>query len=437
MMKSVKDVDQANLCIGCGICEGIAPENAIKLELGCDGFYHPHVKNQDQEPWDKIKKICPGVIVNQETKLNTKQEKLWGPISASWVGYSTDEEIRWQASSGGGITGLLQFLLEKGLVTKVIHIGRALSNSLTNTVYISRNREDILKNSGSRYAPAAPLTSIKKILTDTNKTDKFAFVGKPCDVAALKAYLKIHGEFQEQMVILITFMCAGTPSLKGTEALIKALGVDQETVEDFWYRGRGWPGQATAIDKNGNHFSRSYNDSWGSILNKHLHFRCKICPDGMGTMGDLTFGDAWEEENGYPSFEEQEGKSLIIARNNKGKNLIEQAVNNGYLKVDNYSLDHLEKIQPYQAERKKLIGSRILALRLTGLFYPQFSGFYLRENSLLVSLRENINNTVGTLERLSSKSKFNYFVFKVFSIFSLMIQKIGIILRYFLSKPKS
>jgi coenzyme F420 hydrogenase subunit beta len=435
MMKSVKDVDQANLCIGCGICEGIAPENAIKIELGCDGFYHPHVKNQDQEPWDKIKKICPGVIVNQETKLNTKQEKLWGPIAASWVGYSTDEVIRWQASSGGGITGLLQFLLEKSLVTGVIHIGKSLSNPLTNDVYLSRNREDILRNSGSRYAPVSPLISIVKILND--KKEKLAFVGKPCDVAALRAYLKLYPQFEEQIVVLITFMCAGTPSMKGTEALIKAMQVDKENVKEFWYRGRGWPGKATAVDLNLKEFSLTYNESWGSILNKHLHFRCKICPDGMGTMGDITFGDAWVEENGYPSFEEQEGKSLIIARNNKGKNLIEQAVNQGYLEVDSYSIDNLEQIQPYQAQRKKLIASRILALRLTGLFYPQFSGFYLRENSLLVSVRENINETLGTLERLSNKSKFNYFVFKLFSIFSLLIQKIGTILRYFLSKPKS
>nr|OEJ79327.1 hypothetical protein A5482_00240 [Cyanobacterium sp. IPPAS B-1200] len=430
-MKSVKDVGQANLCIGCGICEAMASDQVIKIKLGEDGFYYPHLNEglEKQEPWQEIKQVCPGMLVNQDQTLSTQDEKLWGPIAQSWVGYSTDPEIRWQASSGGGITGLLQFLLEKKIVTGVIHIGKSLSNPLTNDVFLSRKREDIIRNSGSRYAPASPLTSIIKILQD--KVEKIAFVGKPCDVAALRAYLKLYPQYQEQIVVLITFMCAGTPSMKGTEHLLKTLKVSSDNLQDFWYRGKGWPGKATAIDQDLREFSLSYNQSWGTILNKHLHFRCKVCPDGMGTIGDITFGDAWIEENGYPSFEEQEGKSLIIARNNQGKNFIEQAITQGYLEVDNYYLNNLEKIQPYQAQRKKLIASRILALRLTGLFYPQFSGFYLIDNSLSVSIRENINGTLGTLERLSDKNKFNYFVFKIFSILSLTIQKIGKLFKYF------
>jgi len=399
-MKSVADINKLNLCIGCGICTSIAKPGSIELKLENDGFYHPQILGEVDQDWEKIKEVCPGITLKQAIKVQSREEKIWGPIEGIWTGYATDDEIRWQASSGGGITGLLQYLLEKGLIDGVIHVGASSSDPLMNATFISRNRSDILRQSGSRYAPATPLVNIKQTLDSSN--EKFAFVGKPCDVAALRAFLEVFPQYKSKVISLITFMCAGTPSMHGTEALIKALEVNKEDVGQFWYRGRGWPGRATAIGTNGEQASLSYNDSWGKILNRHLHFRCKICPDGIGSIGDITFGDAWEEGDGYPSFEERAGQSLIIARNQHGKKLIEDAVSNGYLSVQNYSASILDKIQPYQRDRKRLVGTRLLALKLSGIESLRFEGFNLFYNATLISLKANLESFIGTAKRIDS-----------------------------------
>ena len=63
------------------------------------------------------------------------------------------------------------------------------------------------------------------------------------------------------------------------------LGVAPEDLAAFRYRGDGWPGYATATRRDGSAERMSYNDSWGDILTRHVQFRCKICPDGVGRRG--------------------------------------------------------------------------------------------------------------------------------------------------------
>ncbi len=426
-MKSVADVDKSHLCIGCGICTSIASSGAVDLKLGQDGFYHPEVLDEVGQEWEKVKAICPGITLRQTIEVQTHEEKMWGPIKGIWTGYATDDEIRWHASSGGGITGVLQYLLEKKVVDGVIHIGAEPSNPLMNATFISRNRSDILRQSGSRYAPAAPLVNIRQILDSSN--EKFAFVGKPCDVAGLRAFLEVYPHYKSKVISLITFMCAGTPSMHGTEALIDALGINKEDVEQFWYRGRGWPGRATVIRSNGEQVSMSYNESWGKILNKHLHFRCKICPDGIGSIGDITFGDAWEEGSGYPSFEERAGQSLIIARNQQGRKLIEDAVSNGYLSVQKYSVGILDKIQPYQRDRRRLVAARLFALKLSGTKVLQFDGFNLLYNAILISPKANLESFLGTAKRIESRTKFGCAIYLTAQFLNELLNKLGLMKR--------
>ena len=150
---------------------------------------------------------------------------------------------------------------------------------------------------------------------------EYLFIGKPCDVAAVRQMQQHDPRLKENIPYIVSFMCAGTPSLQGTEQVLDKLEVERKDVTAFRYRGDGWPGLTKATLKNGDERTMTYNDSWGKVLNRHLQTRCKICPDGIGEFADIVCADGWEgDEKGYPSFEEREGNSLILVRTAKAAN---------------------------------------------------------------------------------------------------------------------
>lgn len=249
---------------------------------------------------------------------------VWGPVVAARLGWSTDPELRQNASSGGGLSGLLVHLLTSGEIDYVVQTAVAPNSPVRNALAISTGRDDVFHAAGSRYAPSSPLENIAECL---EQPGRFAFVGKPCDVAGLRQLARIDPRVNEKVAYMLAFMCAGVPSYRGTSALLKAMGVtDESEVVSFRFRGDGWPGYATAELADGTRFSMDYENSWGGILNRHLQFRCKICPDGIGEFADIVCADGWHyDEAGNPLFGEQDGRSIVLSRTAKGEALLGRA----------------------------------------------------------------------------------------------------------------
>jgi coenzyme F420 hydrogenase subunit beta len=293
---------------------------------------------------------------------------------------------------------LLLHLLESGEVEAVVQIAAASDRPIANRTVISTDRAGVLASAGSRYAPSAPLSQLTDLLASGRR---HAFVGKPCDVVALRALASERSEIAAAFPVLISFFCAGVPSEAGGRAVLTALGTELEEVESFRYRGQGWPGRATAILKDGREASMSYHDSWGGILSKHVQHRCKICADGTGKAADIVCADAWESDAaGYPVFDEAEGISLIVGRTEVGVRVLKDAVTAGQIETDTFDVKLLAAIQPGQRERRRALLARLLALRLAGRPVPLYKGLNLwsaaRQNPFL----RNLKNFLGMFRRV-------------------------------------
>lgn len=387
-MRDVSDVLEAGMCAGCGLCA----KSPNEMRIDAAGHMRP-IQPVSQSAIDRA---CPGRQV-----VNHNHEALydvtWGPLSSSQTGYAIDSEVHRQGSSGGIITALLQHLLSNCEVDAVIQVGAAKDEPIRNTTYIHDDPAAVLGNAGSRYAPSSPLAVIQDLLGNGNR---YAFVGKPCDVAALRTFLRDSPQFEHQFPYLLSFFCAGVPSEHGTEAILKQMGVAREQLSSFRYRGDGWPGLTTASTRAGNNYSMTYNESWGTILNRHLQPRCKVCADGSGEAADVVCADAWfESQNGYPSFEENDGRSLILARTRVGQKLIDEALAAGMIVTEDYQIEKLRLIQPYQANRKQTALARKFALRLLGAGVPRFNGYKLWQASLHAGLAANFAAWAGTILR--------------------------------------
>ncbi len=378
--------------MGCGLCEGLSKNPTNKMQLLSDGFLHPGQLNADEEIL--VDKICPGKnVLNSKTR---NSNRVWGNILQLYVGSSTDNKIRKVGSSGGIVSALAIYMLEKGIVDAVLQVGSDKNNYKNNELKVSRSRDEVLRCSSSRYAPANIFCSILEILKQTNET--FCFVGKPCDISALTNLLNEYPEFKEKIKLTVAIFCAGIPSINATEKLID-MHNSENPIHDLAYRGDGWPGSFRFTDKSGKTFKTSYNDSWGKVLGKELHFRCKICPDGIGLQSDIAVGDAWDTADGYPDFEEKDGKSFMIARTGKAEDILKQCYTENFIEMKPLGSAKLKSMQPYQYQRRKVAGARVLAYQLANKRTLNFRGLNLFSNCLINSPLTLFREFKGTYRR--------------------------------------
>jgi coenzyme F420 hydrogenase subunit beta len=313
------------------------------------------------------------------------------------TGWATNADLRFAGSSGGALSATLAYLLAADIVDAVVQTGADPAFAIGNAIVISTDIAGITAAAGSRYAPSAPLETLSALLAQGKR---FAFVGKPCDVAALRAICAQDAKTAAAFPVLLSFFCAGVPSHTGGRAVLAALGVTAEDTARFRYRGNGWPGRAVAVAQDGSKASMTYHESWGGILSKHVQHRCKICADGTGTAADIVCADAWESDtSGYPLFDEAPGISLIVARTEVGARLIAAARNAGHLETAPFDIEQLTAIQPGQRERRRALFARLMALRLLHRPIPDYRGLQIGAAARQNSLRRTIRNFLGTLRR--------------------------------------
>ncbi len=407
-MRDIESIKTAGLCLGCGLCAGVGDErdSAIVMQDTPAGYRRPLARRAvPAAQASLIDALCPGVnIVHRDQEDEAPYHPSWGPVLESREGWSTDDALRRQASSGGALSSVLVHLLETGAVDYVLQTGVSDASPLRNAVAVSRGAHDVFVRAGSRYAPSSPLEDIASRLAAPGR---FAFVGKPCDVAGLRALARHDPRVAEKVPYMLAFMCAGVPSYRGTDAVLKAMGIDEPAaVVAFRYRGDGWPGYATATLADGTTRTMDYNNSWGGILNRHLQFRCKICPDGSGEFADITFADGWIcDERGYPLFEEQDGRSLVLTRTRKGEALLRDAIDAGHIAVRPTSIDSIRQMQPFQTRRKGFVLSRLAAMLAVGRMPPRFRNLRLFRMMWTLGLRENLRSYVGAQRRLLAKRR--------------------------------
>ncbi len=385
----------ADLCSGCGACAAVLPDHA-DMASSEEGFLRPVSDRLSRKAARTVLALCPGG--GQEGGTSTPfSHPLWGGYFGVAKGWAVNSKLRFSGASGGALSAVLVNLLESGKVDGVVQVCADPDNPSGNQTIVSRDRSDVQACATSRYAPSAPLLEVPRLL---ELGGAYAFVGKPCDVAALRNWEKIDRRVAQVFPAKLSFFCAGVPSSRGAAAILQKLDVSERDVASFRYRGNGWPGRAEAKTHDGQSRFMSYAESWGDILSRHVQPRCKICADGSGMAADIAFGDAWQTDAaGYPLFEEQDGESLILARTKLGQSLLDAATVGGELQTVPMDIEQVAAMQPGQVRRRTELLGRLVGRIMAGMPVPRYRAMGIWDCARMVSPWSTARAALGMARR--------------------------------------
>jgi coenzyme F420 hydrogenase subunit beta len=401
----VGDVADWRLCLGCGACAYICPNDKVKLVDVFHEGYRPVVDPSDCASCVDCLKVCPAVE-NNHAPINARPDLIpelipaFGPVLEVWEGHASDPEIRLAGSSGGLLTALSLYCLEREGMSGVLQVGMDPADPMRNRTKLSRSRAELMENTGSRYAAASVCDGLGMV---ENAPAPCVVVGQPSEVTALRKAQQLRPQLAKKTGLVLSFFCAGSPARKGAVELIKSFGINPTDVEKFRYRGNGWPGMFAVTLKGQSKPVRemTYQESWG-FVQAFRPFATHLCPDGSGEDADISCGDPWyrEVQPGEP------GSSLVAVRTETGRQILQRAMAAGYVTLTRAEPWKMVNSQKNLIAKRGAVGGRIATLRLLGLPAPKLRGFSLFKNWWGLSFDEKLRSTLGTVRRIINRGYF-------------------------------
>ncbi len=395
-IRTLRDVVDWRLCCGCGACGYASPEGSISLVNIENVGIRPRFRDDKQDASIEKHSYCPGYAVTDPAPKESAADHEFGRSLQIWEGYATDPEIRFKASSGGLLSALSLYCLKQEGMRLVLHSAMDEEKPWLNKTVVSRTRDEIVRRTGSRYAPSSPCEGLQLI---EEADGPCVFIGKPCDVAAVAELRKTRLNLDRNLGLVLTFFCAGTPSTAGTLTLLDELYGGTDGLTDLRYRGGGWPGQFKgSFETAGRGAAFTYLESWGRLTG-FRPLRCNLCPDGLGRLADLSCGDAWHR---YYN-DGDAGRSLVLVRTSRGRELLHRAMRSGFVTLQECGKADVLAAQASLLQRRRELHGRVLALTIAGIPVPAYSGFSIQDSWAKSPIGRRSRSVLGMLRRILTR----------------------------------
>ncbi|MGX9146851.1 Coenzyme F420 hydrogenase/dehydrogenase, beta subunit C-terminal domain [Mesorhizobium sp. 128a] len=396
---SLGEIVENGLCIGCGLCRSLVGPTEVEMVMTPEGRLRPVARKVlSSSTLTRINAVCPGTRIagppQAQTDTATLTDTVWGPAERVSLGYAGDPAVRFQASSGGVLTALGQFLLTSGRVKFVLHVSASRTAPMRSERRLSFDAASVLEGAGSRYGPVAPLEDFSDILA---RGEPFALIAKPCDITAVRNLALHDPRVDELMGYALSFACGGASDLSKSEQVLQRFGLSEDELALFRYRGYGNPGLNRIETKDGRAFQLTYRQLWEDEDKWMIQPRCKICPDAIGQVADVVATDAWL--NGGPAVDD-EALNGIIVRTPRGMELFDAAVEAGALAIKREtSFAELGELQSHQTRKRRAVWARLKGIEIAGKPVPVVTDLALKDCARQNTLANNLAEGRGARDR--------------------------------------
>ena len=263
-----------------------------------------------------------------------------------YIGFSSDDHIRWQGTSGGVGSSIVKYLFEQNQ----IYYALSFEYDSETLRYVPKFVDDYSKYlpTGSVYQDIDIIGFCAKAFVSMPQHCKVLVFALPCQSRAIRTLALRHGV----EVVIIGLVCSSQQTMDATFYLLRRLGIRKKGVASIKYRGDGWPGGVQIILKNGkSRFIPNNNSIWKKIFHSRLFApkRCLRCVSTKNEGADVVLADPW----GIVSPDiEKKGKTLFFANTALGRNLVEKLLTAGSVVAERTDGKAFFKSQFVTLERK-------------------------------------------------------------------------------------
>ena len=347
-----REIIKTELCCACGACVAYCDSqdfNVIKMEN-----FIPQYKSNETKRNCTLCGICYSICPQTNTLEEELNESLMiedgiGRITNLLVAKTTNDSIKGVGQDGGIVTTALEYLFDKDIIDAAIV--SIYDKDLKPTPKIIFNKEDLIKSAGTRYSVSSqilPLKNLYRIPQDIQKEKeihdidqlKIAFVGTPCQAKAIRKmqYLNIKPAHVVKYIIGL-FCFENFHYEKLYELLEKETNVKPSNMK------------RTFIDKK--FFVHTDDNKEFEVVLKNLdpavRKNCLNCEDFTAKYSDISVGSV-----GAPK-----GYSMIVIRNEKGQELIDNLLKYNYIEQSSIPIEDSKEWM----EKKKSLFKRMISIK--------------------------------------------------------------------------
>lgn len=327
-----EDVQKKGLCVNCGTCVGQCPY--FMSHKGTVAMLFPCTM-----PEGRCYANCPKTEVDYEKITRSFFDK---GFDGSALGHYLEikkgragQKMKSKGSfqNGGVVSAMITFAMQKGLIDSAALTNR---DGLVPVPVLATSVEEVLECSSSKYMASSTVASVNEY-AKLNK-NKLGVVGTPCQltgVAQMRMNTLERENFIDPVSLSIGLFCTwAIDTRKFIELLTDKIDISKITAMDV----PPPPEEVMRIITDGELVDIPLED-----IRKMIPEGCSICPDMTSEFADISVG-ALEDDSTF---------NTIIIRTEKGARLVAEAVNEGYLELDELPVSSLDNLTKGAAGKKK------------------------------------------------------------------------------------
>lgn len=310
MIKIQNKVD----CCGCNACGDVCSYQAISFKTDKEGFWYPEVDKDKCVDCHLCEKVCPILQADQLRKNDFERPKCY-------AAQNKNLDSLFNSTSGSAFAAFAEKIYKEGG-----YVGGAVFNDdYSVNQFISNRKSDLDALRNTKYVQSNSEGFYRQVKEILLSGEKVLVCGLPCQMAALKAFLRKDYE----NLIIVDLICLGINSPKILPAYLK-YQEEKHQSKIVYYKAKnkemGWRQLTTKIVfENGDveYDKRDSNYFTYGFIGTHAFARpcCYECKfKGTPRIADITIGDFWGVEKFLDqSYDNDLGTSVVLINSEKGK----------------------------------------------------------------------------------------------------------------------